>query len=423
MDSNVVVDVERLPEDFLDEMEGLGGVDMPAFMAAMSEPPAVSIKLNRRKASDPLAVGYGPLEPVSWCESGFYLAERPKFTLNPLLHAGVFYVQDASSMIYETLTRSLMERGLLPARPVVLDLCAAPGGKTTSIINALPDGSTVVANEVMPQRVQILAENLQKWGYPRIMVTGSRASDFNRVPEAFDLVAVDAPCSGEGMMRKDEEARAQWSPRLVTQCAALQREILGHAADALRPGGILIYSTCTFNRTENEENTEWLVNELGFEPVAPGIDPSLGVGTQINSPIPALRFMPHLTRGEGLFVAMLRKPGNKPAPAPERTLAALRKHARVVLDGIEQFTKKGKLEIPASQWTLATDFPRDRFAEYEADRETALSYLRHEAIRLDANVPKGYVVITYKGYPLGLVKNVGSRANNLYPTRWRIRNL
>ena len=411
-------------EEFIESVSRLPGLDVKAFLTAMSEAPSVSVKLNRRKISDVAQLGYGNLEPVSWCRSGFYLDERPKFTLNPLLHAGAFYVQDASSMIHETLVSNLLDAGMLPERPLVLDLCAAPGGKTTSMINALPDGSTVVANEVMPQRVRILAENLKKWGYPDILVTSSQTSRLaSAACEAFDLIAVDAPCSGEGMMRKDEDARNQWSPRLTAQCASLQREILADAVSMLRPGGILIYSTCTFNREEDELNVGWLVDECGLQPVHHGIPAELGIGSEIDSPYPALRFMPHLTRGEGLFAAVLRKPGESPASNHRKTLDSLRKKAKVILDGIPTVTLKGKLELPASQWALATDFPRGKYPEEELDLDTALRYLRHEAIVLDPNVARGFVVVTYKGHPLGLVKNIGNRANNLFPAEWRIRNL
>lgn len=413
----------ELSQEFVSRVRTLPGVDADALVAALDTAPSVSVRLNRRKLTDPSRLGYGALEPVKWCANGFYLAERPKFTLNPLLHAGAFYVQDASSMIHETIVGRLAELHDLPASPLVLDLCAAPGGKTTSMINALPDGAFVVANEVMPQRARILRENLLKWGYPDIMVTNSPAPRLAAAGAVFDIVAVDAPCSGEGMMRKDEEARAQWSPGLVRQCAALQREILTSAVEALRPGGFLLYSTCTFNADENERNVEWLAAEMGLEPIDLRLPAEWGIGSQLGSDIPALRFMPHITRGEGLFAAVLRKPGEPATPARGRALDSLRKSARVILDGIPETNMKGKIEIPASEWTLSTRFPRDRFPEADLDLDTALRYLRHEAITLPADTPRGFVTVTYQGLPLGFVKNIGNRANNLYPTEWRIRNL
>lgn len=411
-----------MPERIFD----LPGIDKDAFRSAMDGAPEVSIKLNRRKCSDIAETGYAGTEPVKWCRSGFYLKERPKFTLNPLLHAGVFYVQDASSMVYETIVERLRGLGLLPERPLVIDLCAAPGGKTGSIINALPDGSIIVANEVMPKRVKILRENLLKWGYPDTIVTNSRTADVAALGEMFDLVAVDAPCSGEGMMRKDAEAVAQWSEGLVAQCSALQKEILADAVAALRPGGVLIFSTCTFNRRENEENVSWLAGQFGLEPVEMDFPTEWGIGKAIDSQYPAYRFMPHLTRGEGLFVAVLRKPGVPHAQSTAKRVELIKRRLRV-LDGMERNRNakplKGNDAVPNPVEPLMTDFVHGKYPEIELSEEHALRYLRHEALRLDDDTPKGFVVVTYKGHPLGFVKNIGSRANNLYPAEWRIRTL
>lgn len=412
-----------LPVGFINEMENLPGLDTAAFSAAMSGMPEVSFKLNRRKCLTAAECGYADAEPVKWCRSGYYLSERPQFTLNPLLHAGAFYVQDASSMIYESIVSAVADRFGLPSSPLVLDLCAAPGGKTTSMINALPDGTTVVANEVMPQRARILRENLLKWGYPDIIVTNSQSSVFAAIGETFDIIAVDAPCSGEGMMRKDADAVSQWSPRLVEQCATLQREILSNAAEALRPGGIMIYSTCTFNRHENEENLAFITENLGLEPVDMDFPAEWGIAHAIGSPYPAMRFMPHLTRGEGLFAAVLRKPDGTHIISRSKAMSAIRKKTRILLDGIPTTCMKGKTELPASEWALSSTFPDGRYPSAELDTDSALRYLRHEALVLPSDTPKGFVVVTYKGHPLGFVKNIGNRANNLFPAEWRIRNL
>lgn len=404
------------------------GVDAEAFAQAMTQPPAVSLKLNRRKCADVEKLGYGRLEPVAWCTSGFYLDERPSFTLNPLLHAGLFYVQDASSMIYETIAGELLSRGLFPECPLVLDMCAAPGGKTTSLINALPDGAFVVANEIMPKRAAILRENIIKWGYPEVIVTNSSSEPFARLGELFDLIAVDAPCSGEGMMRKDEEARRQWSPALVRQCAAMQREILADAVRALKPGGCLIYSTCTFNRTENEEQVEWLVSEFDLEPVDMNFPAEYGIGTQLKSPWPAMRFMPHITRGEGLFAAVLRKKGQGIETGKDKLAEKIRKSARVIHPAVsgkapKNWKDKEKEQRPDIALPLSADYDRQSYPETELSLDEALNYLRHEVLRLPEDVARGFVVVTYGGFPLGFVKNIGNRANNLYPSEWRIRNL
>ncbi|MDE6338216.1 MAG: hypothetical protein K2K97_00325 [Muribaculaceae bacterium] len=416
-----------LPEDFKNQMEQLLGNDSDAFLSAMTDTPSVSIKLNRRKTNDPAIIGYGELEPVKWCSNGYYLPVRPKFTLNPLLHAGVFYVQDASSMIYEAIAEKVVPSALDTGAPLrVLDLCAAPGGKTTSIINALPDGSVVVANEFIASRAQILRENLIKWGYPDIIVTNSPTSVFARMGEVFDIVAVDAPCSGEGMMRKEDVAVTQWNAGLQKQCASLQKDILSDAFEALKPGGFLIYSTCTFNRLENEENLKWLAEEKGLIPVDMEFPEEWELLHGIDTAYPCYRFMPHKTRGEGLFVAVLRKEGDYPR-AQTLTEASFHKtvkaNARVIAEGIPLTTVKGKDAVPTSESVLATDFNRDSLPSIEVDESTALSYLRHEALRFGNDIGKGFVVINYKGFPLGLVKNIGNRANNLYPSQWRIKFL
>lgn len=407
--------------EFLDEIAGLPGLDAEAFCRAIAEPPAVSVKLNRRKAAGITEIGYGELEPVKWCGSGYYLDSRPNFTLNPLLHAGVFYVQDASSMIYETVVDSLVGAGALPARAAVLDMCAAPGGKTTSMINALPDGSLVVANEFVPQRASVLKENLLKWGYPDMIVTNSATSGFAALGQSFHLVAVDAPCSGEGMMRKDAKAVEQWSPALVHRCASLQRDILSDAVQCLLPGGYMIYSTCTFNRLENEDQLLWLRDRSGMEIVDSEVAPDAGILGSVCPEAPAMRFMPHATRGEGLFVALLRKPGSLSSDYDAKLPGLIAKKTKVILDGIPKSVTKGKVEVPASESVLAATHDPSRFPVAEVDLDTALRYLRHEAVILDGRVPRGYVAVSYKGHTLGLVKNIGSRANNLYPSAWRIR--
>lgn len=398
-----------IPEGFKEMVRQMPDIDGEALIASLCTAPAVSIKLNRRKSGCLTAgqageaLGYDDLEPVPWCRSGFYLPSRPQFTLNPLLHAGAFYVQDASSMIYETLADQYYAD--MPAG-FVLDMCAAPGGKSTSILNALPDGWTLVANEFTPQRAGILRENLLKWGYPHIVVTNNDTARFAEAGPLFSLVAVDAPCSGEGMMRKEAAARTQWSPGLIRQCAALQREILANAVNALLPGGILIYSTCTFNRIENEDNMQWAAEEFGLEILQ------------------NRRFMPYMTRGEGLFVAVMRKQGQLLTPRNGRkSLDRILKNCRVLADGFPPPVMKGRDLIPDPTSPLATDFDANKYPSVEVELETALEYLRHNPIILPAGTPRGLIVITYRGQRLGLAKNLGTRANNLYPKEWRIRNL
>ena len=417
-----------LKPEFIASLKEIEGLDVEALVESLGVRPETSIRINRRKLDDPAVLGYDSLQPVPWCGSGFYLPDRPVFTLNPLFHAGLFYVQEASSMIHETIVGRVLP--MLPPSPRVLDLCAAPGGKTTAAMNALPDTATVIANEIMPKRAKILRENLMKWGFPGTVVTSVDTGVLASGGPIFDLVIADAPCSGEGMMRKDETAAAQWTEGLVAACETLQRKILADAVEALAPGGILIYSTCTFNTRENEGNLRFAIDNLGLEAVDLKLPPEWGISPQASGPYPALRFMPHVTRGEGLFAAVMRKPGVATA-GKIQAVSRLKASLRPLMDGIPRTEtlrpkrdgKKEGIEIPRSEWALAYDFPRNRYPEAEVDEAAALSYLRHESMVLPAETPRGFVVITYKGYPLGFVKNLGTRANNLYPAEWKIRNL
>lgn len=404
-----------VPQAFIREMEKLLGAEEAARLAeAIDGTPSVSIRLNRRKAmtGPEERVRYGT--PVPWCESGLYLDSRPDFILDPLLHAGVYYVQEAASMVYEeTLATLLAGRPKGPLR--ILDLCAAPGGKSTAMLNAVArtfegDDYLLVANEFDRKRVQILKENLDKWGDPNVIITNSSTDAFARLGETFDIVAVDAPCSGEGMMRREPAARSQWSESLVRQCAGLQREILRNAACCLKPGGWLIYSTCTFNRTENEDNAHWLQEEFGLEPVE---EPQ--------------RFMPHRERCEGLFAATFCKPeGESPAGgvalrSREATIVRLKSAGiRIVSSGIEHTVAKGTLEIPSSRSVLASDYVHGTYPEVELTDADAQAYIRRLPLVLPPETPKGYVCVCYRGHPLGLVKNLGNRANNLFPAEWRV---
>lgn len=439
--------------------------------------PEVSVRLNPRKLSPAGGTPF-PGEPVPWCGGGIYLSERPKFTFDPALHQGVYYVQDASSMIMGAVAAELSRR--LAGGPLLwLDACAAPGGKTTAALDALPSGSLVVANEFDYGRAEILAENVAKWGSPYTVVTRGDTARFRAVGEVFDVVAVDAPCSGEGMMRKDATARQQWSAALVEECVARQKEIISNVWDALRPGGYLVYSTCTFNTRENEEMVEWLCGEYGAEPV--DMEFPFVIDGAVGSDLPALRFIPGRVRGEGLFMAVVRKPGqweprercadnaasrrerkgaskrkgsgkapeipsevrawitpaereNFPLTATENGLRAFPaqwsdllslflKKLQVISAGTELAETRGHDVVPTQALALSTLLDADAFPRVETDRETALAYLRREAVALPRETPRGFVLLTYGGRPLGFVKNLGNRANNLYPKEWRIKSI
>lgn len=454
-----------IPEGFRDMMIRLLGDDEAhALFEALERKPATGVRFNRRKIGR-RAPWASDGRPVAWCSEGLRLAERPGFTFDPRLHAGQYYVQDPSSMIAEWIVAQLA--GDAPIK--YLDLCAAPGGKTTAAINALPDGSVVVANEYDRRRSKILRENLTKWGYANVIATQTDAATLGRLAGEFDIVAVDAPCSGEGMMRKESEAANQWSERLVRSCAALQRQIVADILPALKPGGYLIYSTCTFNSEEDERNAEWIADELGLEnvklPSEQFAEIAPGAGTKLH----CMRFMPHLTEGEGLFAAVFRKPGDsavasvtrgrrkerarrdakrtKPLSRPEwvrgedevvfrekeGTVSAILAEAEPlvlrietltdpIMTGVEVAVAKGRDYVPAHGVVLSDLFRRGSLPEVELTESDAQAYLRREAISLPEGTPRGMVVATFEGLPLGLLNNLGNRSNNLYPAEWRVRS-
>ena len=444
-----------LSADFIAQMRAILPDEADALLAAItSTEPSVAIRVNPLKAPADAA---SALRRVPWCDAGRYLAEREPFTFDVDFQSGRYYVQDASSMFIHHVLRHLVKE---PVR--YLDLCAAPGGKTTTAISALPQGSMVVANEIVNARARVLCENLQKWGAPRCVVTCNAPHHFGRLSHFFDVVAADVPCSGEGMMRKDEQARRQWSPALVKQCADLQRSIIADVWDALRPGGLLIYSTCTYNTLENEQMLAWMVHEYGAEPVAVPVPEQWHIHPAIEGNLPCYRFMPHRTEGEGLFMAVLRKPEAprkevrlkkakatkaKPLPVPKDVRCRLKDadhfdfsvvndevvavpadmapimpafaDLNVMHMGVNVGAIKGKNCVPSHALALSSALNPAAFPTCEVDYLAAMAFLRGEALSLP-QAPRGYVLLTYHSQPIGFVNNLGNRANNLYPKAWRV---
>ena len=354
---------------------------------ALAGEPSVSVRLNPSKLREN---PFPEAEPVPWSPYGWRLPGRPSFTLDPLFHAGCYYVQDSSAMAVGAVFRRCMDR--LPEDPVVLDLCAAPGGKTTDLAASLReergDRFLVVANEVVRSRFRILRDNVAAWGDPRVGVVCRDPSAFPDRP-VFDAVVADVPCSGEGMFRKDPKAVQDWSLQTVDFCAARQRRILAAVWPSLKEGGLLVYSTCTFNRRENDGNVAWAAAELGADILDPGEIP--GVGRTEHGYI----LLPGFVPGDGQYAAVLRK--TAPAARPYRG----------------DLLKDLGAEVPAPA-------PDAELPRYDLDRETALQYLHGDALRLP-EAPKGLLLLTYRGHPLGPAKNLGSRCNNLYPKERRIR--
>lgn len=383
----------QLPSDFIALMRAqLGDASANALFAAITdEPSPVSIRLNPLKR-----VGQPEGERVPWCPDAFYLRERPAFTFDPLLHAGAYYVQEASSMFLYQAIKDL--------RPhAALDLCAAPGGKSTLLRSTLPADCLLISNEPMPKRAQVLAENMAKWGHANTLVTQHYPAEFAAFIGCFDLIVVDAPCSGEGMFRKDEQAVSEWSLRAVATCAERQRDIVETIWPCLAPGGTLVYSTCTYNAAEDDENVLYLRDTLDADLIAVPHDRAWGI-TEHEA---GYHFYPHRTRGEGFYLAVLKKKGEEALrPCPTRLLHTLSQKVR---DG-----------QPDPALAISTTLTPDAYPRFALTYEQAIQYLRREALRIEA--PRGYVVVTYRGLPLGFVKSIGTRANNLYPQEWRIRS-
>ncbi len=407
-----------LPKDFEDYTRALFGEERYAkFLASFYEKQPVSVRLNPFKPGKEFQG-----KPIPWCKDGLWLDSRPDFTLDPLLHCGCYYVQEAGSMFLYQVLKQYVDN------PVqMLDLCAAPGGKSTLARAALPKGSILYSNEPDHKRANILTENLQKQGHPDIIVTNNYPIDYKKSRQMFDVILTDVPCSGEGMFRKDEGAVKEWSIQNVIKCRDLQRSIVEDIWPCLTDGGLLIYSTCTFNTRENEENVRWIAEEMGAEILSVETSQEWNITGSLlegfNAPV--YRFIPGITPSEGLFMAVLRKHGDY-SPVLSNTRQSKKKKdkqksqalLRIMHDGNNIAAKENN---PPHAEALLYNLSTEKYPQAELNLQQALSYLHREAITLPDTTPRGYVIVTFEGHPLGFVKNIGNRANNLYPQEWRIR--
>lgn len=453
-----------LPVDFISRTRTLLGDEYEAFEQALHSEPPVSIRTNPFKCNRLPAES----EPVLWCGTGCYLPSRPSFTSDPYFHAGAYYVQEASSMFVEQVVRTYVTN---PS--VCLDLCAAPGGKSTHLRAILPEGSVLVSNEVVRTRANILAENIAKWGHPDCIVTNASPGELGELHDVFDMVLADVPCSGEGMFRKDPASRSEWSVENVALCASRQKDIIRSVWGALKPGGILVYSTCTYNTEEDEDTIHYIIETLGAEPLPIPANPSWNITGALKYSYPACRFFPHKTRGEGFFIAALRKEAGEAEPFSPRKAKAKRgkgrnvqafprdvesylleghrfrpvwagaegthllmlpeevsriyellrlRGIRILLAGTGIGEMRGKDLVPSQALAMSILLDRERFPSVEIGHDAAIRYLRKEAGGLPPGTERGFVLLTYRGLPLGFVKNLGTRCNNLYPQEWRIRS-
>lgn len=493
---------------YLEEVFGTDGAGR--VMHALECPPSVSVRLNpakpwradgtpvRRDACLPNAAdaamaagaetadigetgtadiaGAGIAGRVPWSSCGLYLRERPVFTLDPIFHAGAYYVQDSSSMfvgfVFRQVLKRMAEEGTLPQGRNfrVLDLCAAPGGKTTDLAASLREvlggRFLLVSNEVMKNRAGVLADNVALWGDPNVAVTSADPAAFSRLAGFFDMILADVPCSGEGMFRKDAEAVAQWSEETVELCAARQRRIVADVWPALAGNGILLYSTCTFNRRENDGNAAWISSELGAS--------VMDFGCPFDGPVHTehgYSLAPGFVPGEGQYCAALRKDGDSVAGqrrggrdakdrgkkgqrpqvsggSPEKEICSLlsvpsvlrsrgevltavprqisddmsflESSIRTLAAGVAAGTVKGGRLVPDADLALSQVLREGAFPDAALDRQTALDYLHRDAIRLPEGTVTGFCTVSWRGIRLGFVKNLGLRCNSLHPMSRRI---
>ncbi len=405
----------NLPVDFEKYTRQLMGEQLyTELLNGLSEDVPVSIRVNPFKCPEHFSI---PLKDdcVPWCQYGYYLKHRPNFTFDPLFHAGLYYVQEASSMFHEHVIQQLIhEIGNDDLR--VLDLCAAPGGKSIAIRSILPDNCLLYSNEPIRARAQVLMENMLKWGHPNVVVTNNYARDYQRANMRFDIIVADVPCSGEGMFRKDANAIGEWNLQNVEKCWRLQREIITDIWPCLKSGGYLVYSTCTFNAHENEENVNWIAEQLGADFVNVQTKEEWNITGSLIDHHPMYRFIPGKTRGEGLFVAVLKKHEDD-APNVHAREAMLR-----IMTDEQLVPPNKKKDIPNHSKALSIRLQRNEYPNVDIDYQQAISYLRKEAIVLPSETPRGIVLLTYQQAPIGFAKNIGNRANNLYPMEWRIKS-
>jgi 16S rRNA C967 or C1407 C5-methylase (RsmB/RsmF family)/NOL1/NOP2/fmu family ribosome biogenesis protein len=461
----------NLSTTLLDSLADAPGIDIESFVAVHEREEQVhSIRVNPEKPPVgrnlgelvQLQSGYwnGSAAAIPWNKDGRYLSERPKYTLDPLLHAGAYYVQEASSMFIGYAVREVLgEHRQLKA----LDLCAAPGGKST-VLAASPSFDLVLANEVISNRVSVLYENIVKWGSPHVLVSQNDPADFQRLPEFFNLMLVDAPCSGSGLFRRDPEAMKEWSLRNVEMCSARQQRILHDALPALKENGILIYSTCSFSKAENEAILDVLVQEHGLESVALPVPAGWGIVQTQSDKTRAYgyRFYPNKLKGEGFFMAVLRKTTANGYGSPKQaklekldaTATALIHPWLKASEDLFFFRKEEnlfafpaavaeELQVLAANLSLRKSGLRlgqimknslvpehelalsgmvnESVSRIEMDRETALRFLRKENF-LPPDAEVGWSLVTFKGLGLGWMKVMPNRANNYYPVEWRIRS-
>ena len=451
----------QLPVEFEEVMRPeWGDSEWNQFLHALKASPPTSIHYNRNKGQSLLFEG----KPILWNPTGQYLPERPSFTLDPHFHAGRYYVQEAGSMFLAYLLQYILKDKHIE---YALDMCAAPGGKSTLLLNNLPPNSLLIANEVIPSRFKILRQNIAKWGSPNQIITQADPSHFKPLRNVFDLVLADVPCSGEGLFRKQPASRKEWSLQHVQHCASRQKRILAATWQLVAPGGYLIYATCTYNKEENDQNVDWLIRHGAFRHIHFDVPHSWG----ITSTKYGFQFTPHKTLSEGFFIALLqytrtskqqkkqkaktRRKASYYRPADKREISILSSWLTADTDwsfwtnpkgiyfalpaiakswinrlyslqrwipGITMGTIKGKNLIPHHTLALSSSLS-PALPTISMNKTQALAFLRKQNIPITEwpALTPGWKLVTYKQYGIGWVKMLPNRMNNYLPIEWCIR--
>ncbi|RYZ99079.1 MAG: RNA methyltransferase [Sphingobacteriaceae bacterium] len=448
---------DLFPDKFIDLLNIEPGFDRDNFIKThqLNEPPT-AIRTNPFKFSAPKSN-----EKVAWCNEGYYLDTRPSFTFDPLFHAGAYYVQEASSMFIGHILEHIKPKN---DAIKILDLCAAPGGKSTLINSAMNLDDLLVANEIIKTRAPILADNLTRWGTANTIVTNNDPKDFSRLSGFFDIILVDAPCSGSGMFRKDPAAMNEWSEANVNLCHQRQERILADVYTALKEDGYLIYSTCSYSHQENEDILDWLCKEFELESIRIPINKEWGIVETSSTEYKAwgYRFYPDKVKGEGLFAACLKKKDNtgelqsfknsnnqKVLHAEleqvkayvnnaanyyffkvnedwlainhqhKESLQILQRHLYIKKSGVRIGKLMGKDLIPDHDLALSLLINKDAVVQTPLDIAQAVKYLQRENLVIDTS-DKGWSLMTFEGQPLGWAKLLPNRINNYYPKELRI---
>ncbi len=444
-----------LPAPLLTQLRTIQGFDEASFLAAHEQDAVTSVRLHPVKGTNIDIKG----TPIPWCEDGRYLPSRPVFTLDPAYHGGAYYVQEASSMFLSHVWKNVVDD---TNNLRVLDLCAAPGGKSTLLASLLKPESLLISNEVIRSRASILEENMVRWGYSNTWVTCNDPRDFTKLDGYFDVIVIDAPCSGSGLFRKDIKALQNWTQDNVALCRGRQERILADVWTSLKEGGIIIYATCSFSQEEDEQVLDWVADEFDARTISVPVSDNWGI-VETASPrkgMKGYRFFPGKINGEGFFIAAFQKQDaantlkSPRVKAPDMTKVAqqtapllapkdwqyiewskdmfsaicaphlsdwqlLQKALYFRKAGLNIGSPAAKEWLPDHAIALSID-ANSAIPAIHVNKDQALQFLKREDFGTPEN-EKGWRMVKFNNLGLGWVKCLGNRSNNYLPKHWRIR--